>query len=191
MIDIEKDTSKAGAYILYNGYFLFMFGFNEDKTNLGVVRFGGKREIRETVIECVRREIKEESSLDIEFYQTDFTYLEDNGKIKLNEKCNPIFVRKGVDGKLSIMYLTYGKGVLKPRMETQGILLLRRTDIDNICTKNLTFKEYIETGGKYILSDILLPENYHLIPLVQLQFLNELFDFEPALMRDYIKTPEN
>jgi hypothetical protein len=27
MIDIELNTRTAGAYVLYDGYFVFMFGF--------------------------------------------------------------------------------------------------------------------------------------------------------------------
>ena len=48
MLDLEKQTVTAGAYILYNGYFLFMFGFGskKDTNELGVVRFGGHRESR-------------------------------------------------------------------------------------------------------------------------------------------------
>ena len=163
------NINTAGAYILYNGYFLFMFGFNADKTKLGVVRFGGHVEPGETAFECVIREVKEECSLDIEFFRTE-----------------PIFVRQVVDGKLSVMYLTYGKGELRPSMETQGILLLRREDIENICMKNMTFKEYKESGGKYILVDD-LPEDYYLFPHVQLHFLHNLFTSESELMYEYTK----
>ena len=145
-----------------------MFGFNADKTKLGVVRFGGHVEPGETAVECVIREVKEECSLDLEFFQTE-----------------PIFVRQGVDGKLSVMYLTYGKGELKPNMETQGILLMRREDIENICTKNMKFKDYKESGGKYILV-VDLPEEHYLEPHVQLQFLNSLFASESELMKNFI-----
>jgi len=67
MMDIELNTRTAGAYVFYDGYFVFMFGFgsNHPDSELGVVRFGGHREKDETVIECVTREVKEESSLDI------------------------------------------------------------------------------------------------------------------------------
>ena len=60
MIDIELNTRTAGAYVFYDGYFVFMFGFgsNHPDNELGVVRFGGYREKDETVIECVTREVK-------------------------------------------------------------------------------------------------------------------------------------
>ena len=72
MINLEKSTKTAGAYVLYDGYFLFMFGFgSKHKGNeLGVIRFGGHREKGETVLQCVAREVREESSVDIAFIIT-------------------------------------------------------------------------------------------------------------------------
>lgn len=45
MIAFEINARTAGAYILYDGYFLFMFGVgaNHKDNELGVVRFGGHR----------------------------------------------------------------------------------------------------------------------------------------------------
>ncbi len=65
MVDIEINPRTAGAYVLYNGYFVFMFGFgsNHKDNELGVVRFGEHLEKGETAIECVTREVKEESSI--------------------------------------------------------------------------------------------------------------------------------
>jgi 8-oxo-dGTP pyrophosphatase MutT (NUDIX family) len=63
MVDFELHAKTAGAYVLYDGYFLFMFGFgsNHKDNELGVVRFGGYREKGETSIQCAAREVKEES----------------------------------------------------------------------------------------------------------------------------------
>lgn len=191
MIDIEKNTTKSGAYIFYNGYYLFMFGWGIDhKDNrLGVVRFGGHREKDETAAQCAIREIKEEASLDIELYRNINTYIEKyNGniynKIIGSKSDNPILIRIGPDNNYSIMYLAYGKGELKPDTETQGILLLRKEDIANICSKDITFKEYKDMGGKYILASP-LPDDGILSPNMQLHFLNKLFLMEPDLIADY------
>ena len=72
--DLERNTSAAGAYVLYDGYFVFMFGFGSNHTEheLGVVRFGGHLEEGETIVQCIEREVKEESSLDITFLKTGF-----------------------------------------------------------------------------------------------------------------------
>ena len=194
MIDIGKYTTKAGAYLFYNGYFLFMFGWGDNSkgNKLGVVRFGGHREKNETVVQCVTREIKEETSLDIEFYKNNCVYVEksdvnDYDRIKGNQENSPILLRIGSDKKYSIMYLAYGKGELKPDMETQGILLLRKEDIVNICSHDITFGEYKELGGKYILAKP-LPDNGILTPNIQLDFLNKLFLLEPELISNYTKT---
>lgn len=194
MIDFEINARTVGAYVLYDGYFLFMFGFgaNHKDSELGVVRFGGHREKGETAIQCVTREVKEESSLDVAFYDNKHIYIEkENGrdyeKIKGNQDNNPILVIKWQDNSISIMYLAYGKGKLVPSMETQGILLLRKEDINLICSKDTTFKEYKDNGGKFILVNP-LPEDAVLIPHNQLRFLNKLFTFESELMTNYIKS---
>lgn len=191
MIDTEKYTATAGAYLFYNGYFLFMFGLknNREGNKLGVVRFGGHRENDETAVQCVIREIKEETSLDLEFYNNKNVYIEkydlnNYDKIIGDQENNPILLRIGSDNKYSIMYLAYGKGKLKPDMETQGILLLRKEDILNICSHEITFREYKELGGKYILAKP-LPDNGILVPNMQLNFLNKLFLLEPDLISNY------
>ena len=192
MLDIERYTIKAGAYVLYNGYFLFMVGFGAGHENnvLGVVRFGGHREVGESAAECAAREIKEEASLDIKFYDNHITYaIEDNleitPKITCDEKQNPILIRTGKAGELSIMYLAYGFGDLNPDMETQGILLLRKEDIESICSGRVLLREYKENGGKVILAKP-LPDGAVLSPNIQLRFLNKLFAVEPELMNDYM-----
>lgn len=194
MIDFEINARTAGAYILYDGYFLFMFGFgtNHKDKELGVVRFGGHREKGETAIQCVTREVKEECLLDVAFYNNKYIYVEkDNGrdyeKIKGNQDINPILVIKWQDNSISIMYLAYGKGKLVPSMETQGILLLRKEDINLICSKDTTFKDYKDYGGKFILVNP-LPEDAVLVPHNQLRFLNKLFTLESELMTNYIKS---
>ena len=192
MLNIDKNTSTAGAYVLYSGYFLFMFGFAKDNkdNHLGVVRLGGHREQGETAIQCAVREVKEESSLDIVFYNNKYIYVENGNseyeKITGNQENNPIFVR-GRESNLSIMYLAYGRGVLLPNMETQGVLLLRREDIEIICSREITFKEYKENGGKFILAKA-LPDEGILSPHIQLQFLNQLFTLENGLMTDFMKS---
>jgi len=67
MINLEKNTKAAGAYVLHNGYFPFMFGrsTHHKKNELGVVRFGGHREKNETAVQCAVREVQEEASLDV------------------------------------------------------------------------------------------------------------------------------
>ena len=121
MINIEKHARTAGAYVLYGGYFLFMVGHgkNHGKNELGVVRFGGHREKNETLMQCAAREVKEEASLDVAFYNSEaaYFYREDTDmyrRIRLNEAPSPVLAIRWMGGVLSVMYLAYGMGELKP-----------------------------------------------------------------------------
>jgi hypothetical protein len=203
MVDIEKQTTTAGVYIIYKDYFLFMFGYdsNSNTNELGVVRFGGHREKNETLTECVKREIEEETRLNCQLLDNTITYrfndksknfskVEYSKKLLLNIPL-PILITDRPDKTLSVMYLAYGKGKLRPNMETQGILLLRRQDIDLICSNNITFAEYQKKGGKCILTEKLKkvgenPENFILAPKIQLLFLNQLFKLEPKSMERWL-----
>lgn len=79
MYDIEANTETAGAFILHDDYFLFMFGRGShlNDNELGIVRLGGHCEEGETVSECVIREIKEEISLDAILCNNKTTYISD------------------------------------------------------------------------------------------------------------------
>jgi len=131
-MNIDKDTKTVGAYILYNGYF-FLVGYGKDKESgkLGAFRFDGHLEPNETLVECVKREVKKEASLNIELYSSPITYILQSTSseyMKLEEKidkdCNPIFICPKINGKLSVMYFAYGIGEIIPSMETQEILSL-------------------------------------------------------------------
>ena len=168
---------------------MFGFGSSHPDNELGVVRFGGHLEKGETAIQCVTREVREESSLDVTFYDNKITYIEtENGHKRVNggENINPILISKNNENKYSVIYLTYGRGTIAPNMETQGILFLRREDIRKICAGGTSFREFRDSGGKYLLVKD-LPEDNILSPHTQIRFLNELFDLEDDLMTDYIR----
>jgi len=197
MINIEEHTFAAGAYVLYKGYFLFMCGpgKNHAANELGVVRFGGHRENNESAPQCTAREVKEEASLDIAFFDNAVTYLVDGDicnfeKLHLDLAQNPVLAIRDKRGALSVVYLAYGVGELKPAMETQGILLLRREDVAALCAGEITLGGYRARGGKLLLARP-LPDGAVLVPHLQLRFLDLLFAMEPTLMRDYInEAPE-
>jgi len=190
MVNIDKRIYAAGAYVLYDGYFVFMFGLSPKHRNneLGVVRLGGHREKGESAVECAIREVREEASLAIDLYRNPCTYAEKKNeyvKIKGPQEINPVLVLK-YRNKYSLMYLAHGNGVLRPAMETQGILLLRKEEIAMICPGNTTFGAYKKNGGKFILTRP-LPEDATLVPHTQLRFLNTLFALESKMMADFMK----
>lgn len=192
--DIDHNTVTAGAYLFYDGYFPFMVGYGRNKENgsLGAVRFGGHREHNEKPAECARREIREETSLDIDFYSSPITYImqahSDNyvkAKDTTDKYLNPIFIKSDIEGKLSLMYFVYGHGKITPAMETQGILMLTSNDIKTICTEKITLKAFIKQGGRAIFAKE-LPGDYIIEPAIQLQFLNYLFINEPKIIKDFV-----
>ena len=200
MYNLEEQTKTAGAYIMYNGYLLFMFGFSNDKssTDLGVVRFGGHKENNENVLSCVKREVKEETSLDSEFYLNNIVYsyklkedvfkkIDSYSIVTETSEILPMLLELKEDNSLSLMYLLKGFGKLEPSMETQGILLLRFKDLKDICTKQISFKDYIDNGGKYVVTKKLKkvennPKKYKLIPRAQLLFINKFLQVNPKLI---------
>jgi len=196
MENFELNIKAAGAYILYENYFVFMFGHgkNHSLNELGIVRFGGHLEKNETPIQCVLREVQEEASLDLTFLDNRITYLNENNisrKLIIHRQSpNPIFVINNSDNEFSLMYLTYGKGTLIPKMETQGVIYLRKIDIEMICTKQTTLKEFKKNGGKFSLVKD-LSEDSILIPHTQIIFLNDLFTLEKELMDKYMENKEN
>jgi len=190
MTNLDRRTNTAGAYVLCDGYFVFMFGFgsNHGENELGVARLGGHREKGESAVQCAIREVREEASLDIALYRSPFTYFEQKNEHRKNkgkQETNPILVLK-YDNRLSLMYLAYGSGALRPAMETQGILLLRKEDIAMICADRLTFGAYKKNGGKFVLVQQ-LPEQAILVPHTPLRFLNKLFDLESEMMAEFMK----
>jgi len=190
MIDIDNRTNTAGAYVLYDGYFVFMFGLSprHRENELGVVRLGGHREKGESAVQCAIREVREEASLDIDLYRNPCTYIEKKNryqKMKGKKEINPILALK-YKSKFSLMYLAHGSGALRPAMETQGILLLHRENIAMICGSKTTFGAYKSNGGKCILAQP-LPEEATLVPHTQLHFLHALFDLESEMMAAFMK----
>lgn len=193
MFNVEADTETAGAYIFHEGYFIFAFGFgsNLNSHELGVIRIGGHREDGETVKDCVRRETKEETSLNCKIITSNISYhFDGKNYLTLNNSHSnaPIFITERNNNKLSVMYLAQSDDAPTPSAETQGLLLLRQQDIKTICENKITFKDYINIGGKYILTDKLknitdYPSKFTLTPKAQIKFLNYLFELEPKLIK--------
>lgn len=54
---IPNNARTSGAYVLYNGLFIFQVGPTKEGDKLGVVRLGGHREGNETALETAKREV--------------------------------------------------------------------------------------------------------------------------------------
>lgn len=182
---IEK-VKTVGAYVLYNGLFPFQVGPTKKGDTLGVVRIGGHREKNEPIFETARREVFEETTMDITPYISPKTFFYKNVNenpvdIKIDSEIPPIFIIERDDQSLSVMYLAYSETAPIPSSETKGLLLLSPKEIHHICNSKLTLRDYLIAGGKYLFKDN-IPENMILQPFPQLNLLSKLLNEEPILM---------
>lgn len=133
-----KKRTRAAAIIVYNGKIITIY--REKKVNEKLVKYyvipGGGVEENETVIEAVKREIKEEIGIDIKV-SGEYFYLE-------NEKANEYFyIADYVSGKIGT---GEGPEFTTRDLEKYGLYEVRLVNIANIKDINLLpneAKEYI------------------------------------------------
>jgi hypothetical protein len=185
-----KNVRTSGAYVIYQGLFPFQVGPTRKGDKLGVVRLGGHREENETAQETAIREVCEESSMTIRLVNSPVTFFKRDWndsaiKIQSSEDIAPIVI-KGTDPAASTaMYLAYSNTEPEPSSETCGLLLLSRQDILLICKHKITLGNFIEQGGKALLSPE-INSGLPLKPFPQLLFLAELFEKEANLMDQFL-----
>ena len=191
-MDLNKQVNTAGAFILINDLFVFMVGPNQDN-DLCVVRFGGHKEHEETVIECLKREIKEEASITVTPVNSPITYYTeswDKEPILINqnlkEDISPIIIKGKENGPLSILYFAYSDEEPIPDFETHGILFLNLEDIDLICKELITIGDFLKNGGKAIFQKE-LRKDVILKPGVHLRFLSMLNKKQPEIINNFVK----
>ena len=98
-INIHRNVKTSGAYVLYQGRFIFQVGPTKKGDRLGVVRLGGHKEFEETALETARREVLEEANMKITAVNAPITYhlneWDSNASIiKLKEEIAPILVKR-------------------------------------------------------------------------------------------------
>jgi 8-oxo-dGTP pyrophosphatase MutT (NUDIX family) len=188
MINIQSTRiNTAGAYVCFNGLYLFAIGFRPYHGHTPIVRLGGHREGHETGWQCAAREVHEEANLLIKPFSPPTTYLSysDPAETELKEiewertteqEPAPILVvayQHEENISLSLMYFAHAEGLPTPSSEVKGILLLGEEEIHGLCQESLTLEQYLSKGGKAILSgdfDIRLV----LEPFIQLQLLSRI-----------------
>jgi 8-oxo-dGTP pyrophosphatase MutT (NUDIX family) len=188
-VNLEK-VKTVGAYVLYNGLFPFQVGPTKRGDTLGVVRIGGHREKNESILETARREVFEETTMDITLYKSPKTFFYKNANenpidIKIDIEIPPICIIERDDQSLSVMYLAYSETAPIPSSETKGLLLLTPREIHSICKNKLTLRDYLTAGGKYLFKEN-MPETMILQPFPQLILLSKLLHEQPVLMDQFI-----
>jgi hypothetical protein len=180
----------SGAYVLYNGLFPFQVGSTRKGDKLGVVRLGGHRERDETAAETAVREVFEESSMKINIVSSPITFFKRNwngsaNKIQTEDEVAPILIKGSDPASSTAMYLAHSESEPRPSSETSGLLLLTSKDVHLICKQKITLNEYIRQHGRALFKRE-LDKNLLLEPFPQLQFIAELFEKEPELMKRFM-----
>lgn len=181
-------VNTAGAYICFEGLFIFAIGTQPHNGRIPVIRLGGHREAHETGWECAVREIREETGLQINPLIPVRTYLlpdgdGDKGELELI-RWHPETVRDPTpvlvvayqrEGKvlLSLMYLAQINGFPAPSAEIKGLLLLQMGDVHRLCQEQITLGRYLDSGGKAILNHQ-FNEDLILEPFLQLRLLSRI-----------------
>ncbi len=186
--------NTAGAYVWFDGLFLFAIGIQPHNGNIPVVRLGGHREDHETGWQCAVREVNEESGLKIAPIVHHRTYLSDwehpgsePQEIKWEQKNkkepDPLLVvshRLQDQIHLSLMYLAHAEGIPVPSSEVKGLLLLEREAIHRLCREQITLEQYLCEGGKAILNAE-FDTQLVLEPFAQLRLLSRILNMDSEL----------
>lgn len=181
-----RQTVKAGALVKLEDRYVFMFGYNQNRDQLRVVRLGGHMEKGETPLQCAQREVREESGLDIKVMDAPFqyTHLEEAPETYLPCEISyadgpkplyayPLTRYSPEENGVVAIYLAKGKGTPTPQMETQGLLLLTLTQLSHLCVRPTTLADLRALGAEPILKQP-LPEDMPLTPTSIVHFLNWL-----------------
>lgn len=185
-----KYVRTSGAYVLYKGLFPFQVGPTRKGDKLGVVRLGGHRERDETAVQTAVREVLEESSMKINIISSPITYYQRDwnhsaSKIQTEDEIAPILIKGSDRASSTAMYLGHSESEPRPSSETSGLLLLTSNDVHLICKQRITLNDYLRQHGKALLKRE-LNEDLLLEPFPQLQFLAELLENEPELIKKFM-----
>jgi hypothetical protein len=188
-------VATAGAYVVVDGLLPFVVGPTPVGGRLAVIRLGGHREPHETPWECAAREVREEASLTVCPVAPPTTYWLEPARDQSSLDAAgwpypvagdtaPILVAwrtEGGERKYSLMYLAVAAGTPVPATETQGLLLLRRSDVLALVREPATLGEFLRSGGQAVLRAE-LPLDLPLEPFLQLRVLAALLDRHPDLL---------
>lgn len=188
MFDIQSARiNTAGAYVSFNGLYVFAIGIQPHNNRIPIIRLGGHREENETGWQCAAREVFEESCLKIKPLLPKATYICDweslenepqriEWRYKNEQEHTPCLVvtyRHEKMVTLSLMYFAHADGIPVPSSEVKGLLLLQETEIHRLCKEPMTLRQYLDFGGKALLKDD-FDTSLFLEPFAQLRLLSRI-----------------
>lgn len=194
MVDFNTARiNTAGAYVCFNGKFVFTLGIQPHQGRIPVVRLGGHRLEHETAWQCAERELLEEANLRATLLHPSITYMGDGNHLEADLReivwqptsdalpAPLLVVAYQIDGKtlLSLMFLAQAQGSPRPASEVKGLILLTRNDIRRLCRGQVTLEEYLCCGGQAILKAA-FDQNLVLEPFAQLRLLERILARDPA-----------
>lgn len=160
-----EQVVKAGAFVVYQGRFIFVVGPDRHYPRHGVVRLGGHREPGESPLACAIREVQEEALLAIWPSQPPATYwaapegepeagpwpgagtaADEGGEVP------PLLVtyhpESGSRPRQTAIYLAFVDQPPVPAMETRGLLLLTPAQVQLLAHTPMTLAQCLAAGTK-------------------------------------------
>lgn len=182
MFDTEvlNVLKTVGTFIVYKDKLAFMIGPDKFGEKLGIVRIGGHIEEKESYIEALEREIKEESSIKVNLVSTKNTYYKkdwnDGNYCEITDNISwnirPLLV-VGDKTYSTAVFLSYAEEEPKPSSEAYGIIFLAENEIKDICSKKLRLRDFLAKGGKLIQQKE-MDYDMEIYAGVHLKFFNDL-----------------
>ena len=183
-LDPYARVVTAGAYVSVGGLVPFVVGPTPSRKGLAVIRLGGHREGSETGWECAAREAYEEAGLAITPVRPSSTFRVHwrQGEPLLsptewNQGDLPpvLVVPRGTPSpdSISLMYLAEAEGTPVASGEVRGLLLLKQSEVRQLCRERTTLKQFLNAGGWASLREEFDPELV-LEPGLQLRLLAQM-----------------
>ncbi len=182
LLSLERSdyNVSTGLLITYDEQHVFVvhnpdrWVVHGDITEAGVVGVGGKLEQGETVLDCVKRECKEEINCDVKILDSEVTYVvtdEYVNKFTLEraEKPRPYYIilLKGREqGKNHTVVFSYkGEIYEKPEPGDVSAILLAQDSTLRYLGSGPTTVKFMKEHSARIVERIHLPNDLHLVPL--------------------------
>ncbi|MBM7587764.1 hypothetical protein JOC86_004338 [Bacillus pakistanensis] len=192
-MDLEILTKTAGAFVIYQGSFVFQIDPTKQKDTLAIVELGGRRIKGEAPIETAEREVREEAAMNLYPLSAPVCYYKKSNSESLqqmyfDELIAPIVILEKEDHSLSVTYLVESEDPPVPSGDTSGIIILTPEEIHTLCEGSWTLEEFKYNGGR-VIEGREINKNLPLKPFPQIHILSKLLkEYEGWFQRFQVNT---